>query len=487
MNFISTRNLNDVASSAEAIIRGLSNNGGLYVPEKFPDFSDELKMMQDLTYEELALKISKAFFLDLGEENLKKCVKNAYTGKFHVEIKNNYLELYHGPTAAFKDAALLFLPQLMRTAKKNLNIKDEILILTATSGDTGKAALEGFKDIEGIKVKVFYPKNGVSKIQEYQMLTQEGDNLSVISINGNFDDAQNGVKEIFSNEDFVKKLGKDGILISSANSINIGRLVPQIIYYFYGYFDLVNNKKIKNGEKINVVVPTGNFGNILASYYAKKMGLPIDKFICASNENNVLTDFINTSKYDKRRELILTESPSMDILVSSNLERFLFEISNRDDKCINKFMNNLSENGVYEINSKMKENMSDFYGYSADVAEIYKEINKVYKEKNYLIDTHTAVASVAYNKYLKEVKDEKEVLIASTASPFKFVRSMINALEIDKCDKYDDFEMLDVLAQYSNTEIPEGLKNLKNKKIKHDNNCDKNKMKEAILKEIGSR
>lgn len=486
MNFISTRDLNDVVSSAEAIIKGLSNSGGLYVPEEFPDFSNELKILQGFKYEELALKISKAFFLDLGEENLKNCVREAYEEKFDVELKNNFLELYHGPTAAFKDAALLFLPQLMKIAKEKLNINEDIVILTATSGDTGKAALEGFKNIEGIKVIVFYPKNGVSTVQEYQMLTQEGGNLSVVSIDGNFDDSQTGVKKIFSDKNFIEALNKEGILLSSANSINIGRLIPQIVYYFYGYFKLVNNNKIENGEKINVAVPTGNFGNILAAYYAKKMGLPIDKFICASNENNVLTDFINTNKYNKNRELILTESPSMDILVSSNLERLLFEISDRDDICIKNFMDKLNEEGAYEISSKMKNNMSDFYGYSANQKEVYSEIKRIFNEKEYLIDTHTAVASVAYSKYVNQSSDKKEVLIVSTASPFKFVRSIVNALEIDE-NNNNDFKYLEKLASYTNLKIPQGLKNLKDKEIKHDINCSKDGIKEAILKILGSK
>ena len=483
MNFISTRNVKEVKSSAEAIIKGLSETGGLYVPEKLPNLKENLYSLKDLNYEELAFQIIKEFFGDLGEDTIKECVDNAYKGKFEVHVENKFLELYHGPTSAFKDAALLFLPQIMKKAKDLSGVEEEIVILTATSGDTGKAALEGFKNIEGLKVIVFYPKNGVSKIQEYQMLTQSGNNVDVVSINGNFDDAQSGVKAIFSDDEFKEIMKKNNILFSSANSINIARLVPQIVYYFYGYFKLLNENKIKVDEKINVVVPTGNFGNILAAYYSKQMGLPIDNFICASNENNVLTDFINTKVYDKNRELILTASPSMDILVSSNLERLLFEVSNRNDVEVAALMNSLNIKGHYEISDTIKDNMQDFYAYSANKEDIYKEIKTVFNEENYLMDTHTAVAYSAYKQYVKKTGDEKEVLIASTASPYKFIKSIAEAIELKVDGNTDEFELLKVLNKKTGIEIPDGLKDLNHKELLHNLTCNKEDMK-LIIKKI---
>ncbi|MGL5067877.1 MAG: threonine synthase [Sarcina sp.] len=487
MNFISTRNLKEVKTSAEAIIMGLSETGGLYVPEKFPDLKERLDSLKELSYEDLAFQIIKEFFSDLGEDTIRECVDNAYKNKFEVRVKNNFLELYHGPTSAFKDAALLFLPQIMKKAKDMSRVKEEIVILTATSGDTGKAALEGFKDIEGLKVIVFYPKDGVSKVQEYQMLTQVGDNVDVVSIDGNFDDAQSGVKVIFSDDEFKETLKKQGILFSSANSINIARLVPQIVYYFYGYFNFVKENKVKMGDKINVVVPTGNFGNILAAYYSKQMGLPLDKFVCASNENNVLTDFINTKIYDKNRELILTESPSMDILVSSNLERLLFEISNRNDKVVETLMNSLSNQGIYEISEEMKGNMNDFYAYSADKDRVYNEIKNVFESDNYLMDTHTAVAYSAYKQYVEATSDEKPVLIASTASPYKFIKSITEAIELEYSGDLTDFELLNLLNEKTRIEIPRGLKDLDKRPILHDLTCNKEDMKAIINKIVGSK
>lgn len=480
MNFISTRNKEEILNSAQAIIKGLSNSGGLYVPEEFPNLTGELERLKKLDYQDLALEIINNFFEDLGKENIKKAVDNAYKDKFLVELNNNCLELYHGPTSAFKDAALLFLPQIMKVAKKQLNVKEDIVILTATSGDTGKAALEGFKDVEGLKVMVFYPKDGVSDIQKYQMITQEGENVSVIAIEGNFDDAQRGVKEIFSNNKLRDKLKEKSILLSSANSINIGRLIPQIVYYFYGYFDLINKNCINNGDKINVAVPTGNFGNILAAYYAKKMGLPINKFICASNENNVLTDFINTGIYDKRRELILTKSPSMDILISSNLERLLFELCDRDDKEVVKFMNDLESKGTYEINNNMRKKMADFYGYYSKEEEVLKDIREVFEKKNYLMDTHTAVAYGAYKQYYNDTNDDTVSLIVSTASPFKFTKSIMEALNQD-IDNRDDFQLLEDLSKISNLEIPVGLRDLDKKKVLHHLESHKENMKDLIL------
>ena len=484
MKFQSTRGMEKEIASANAIIRGIAKDGGLYVPESFPNLYSELKKEIGLTYEELAFKVIKSYFTDINEDDLKSAINDAYNGRFSVDVKNNgVLELYHGPTCAFKDAALLFLPQVMKRAKKALGIDDEIVILTATSGDTGKAALEGFKNVEGFKVVVYYPKNGVSAIQERQMVTQEGNNVKVFGITGNFDNAQTGVKVIFGDEAFKDELAKDNIRLSSANSINIGRLVPQIVYYFYGYFELVKQGKIKEDEEINVVVPTGNFGNILASYYAKQMGLPINKFICASNENKVLTDFFQSGTYDKKRELILTESPSMDILVSSNLERLLFEACGRNGEEVKKLMEELNANGVYSISDKAKDFVKEFYGNYETQEETYEIIKRKYEEENYLIDTHTAVAEVVYEKYVKETGDNRQVLLASTASPYKFPRSICKALGID-IEGLSDFEVLEKLNEVTNVEIPNNLKNLDKKEVLHDEVWEKDKMRDALLSYI---
>lgn len=481
MNFQSTRGLEKNIDSAEAIINGIAKDGGLYVPDYFPNCYEELKEEKDLSYEKLAFKIIKKLFTDIDEGDLKGAIGAAYKDRYNVEVNKGFLELYHGPTSAFKDAALLFLPQIMKRAKKKLNIKEEIVILTATSGDTGKAALEGFKDVEEFKVIVYYPKDGVSPIQQRQMVTSEGNNVKVCAIKGNFDNAQTGVKEIFGDIEFKSKLKEKGYLLSSANSINIGRLVPQIVYYFYGYFQLVKQKKINEGEKINVVVPTGNFGNILASYYAKQMGLPIDKFICASNENKVLTDFFNSGTYDKRRELILTASPSMDILVSSNLERLLYEASGRNAKLIKDLMETLKKDGVYSVSKEMKNFLNEFYGGYAAEEEVLKEIKDVYDNEGYLMDTHTAVAETVYKKYVKETGDKKQSLIVSTASPYKFPRSICGALKVDTTG-LDDFEVLNKLFEKTKVEIPNNLKGLADKKVLHEDVCSKDKMREEILK-----
>lgn len=480
MKFRSTRGLENEVASAKAIINGISKDGGLYVPDEFPKVYDSLKANTEIGYEDLAFKIINEFFTDIDDAELMGAINDAYNNRFSVKVKNNFLELYHGPTCAFKDAALLFLPQIMKRAKKICDVKEDITILTATSGDTGKAALEGFKDVEGFKVVVYYPKNGVSPIQERQMSSQEGNNVKVIGIKGNFDDAQTGVKEIFGDDDFRSGLVEKGYVLSSANSINIGRLVPQIVYYFYGYFNLVNQGVIKLDDKINVVVPTGNFGNILAGYYAKQMGLPIDKFICASNENKILTDFFETGVYDKRRELVLTESPSMDILVSSNLERLLFEASGRNTEVINELMNSLKNQGIYEINDTMKEFMKEFYGNYANTDEVYESINEVYKKDNYLMDTHTAVAYTVKKKYQEETKDNKPALIVSTASPFKFPRSICNALGIN-VEGINDFKVLEKLALETDEKIPNSLATLENAKVLHDEVWDKSEMRDALL------
>ena len=484
MRFISTRGGEQDISSSQAIINGIAKDGGLYVPLSFPNLFEKIKEKIDMTYEEVAFEVIKEFFTDFSNEEIKDAISKAYENRFKVVENNGFLELYHGPTSAFKDAALLFLPQIMSLAKKKLNINEEIVILTATSGDTGKAALEGFKDVDGFKVMVYYPKEGVSPVQEMQMVTQEGNNLRVVGIKGNFDDAQRGVKEIFGDNSFKEELLKMNYRLSSANSINIGRLVPQIIYYFYGYLKLVNKQQIKMGDKINVVVPTGNFGNILAAYYAREMGLPVAKFICASNENNVLSDFFNKGVYDKRRDLILTESPSMDILVSSNLERLLFEASGRNANKIKDLMKELSDKGIYSVNEEIKEGLKDFYGNYAKSEEVYNAINYLYNEEGYLVDTHTAVAYVVLNKYIRDTEDTTPYLIASTASPYKFPRSISSALKMEVTD-IDDFEVIEKLYSFSKVEVPNNLKGLNNKEIIYNFISEANNLKNALLSFLG--
>lgn len=483
----STRGSGEDLNSLEAIVKGIADDGGLFVPSKIEKLDKDLSELSKMSYQELAYYVINKFFPDFTKDELLNCVENAYDDKFDTrdiaplkeKMDTNFLELFHGPTLAFKDMALSILPYLLKTASVKLGTKDEIVILTATSGDTGKAALEGFKDVEGIKIIVYYPQDGVSDVQKYQMITQEGENTHVIGIKGNFDDAQNGVKEAFNDTNFNKELKDEGFVLSSANSINIGRLVPQVVYYIYSYLELVKSEKIKVGDSINVVVPTGNFGNILAAYYAREMGLPIDKFICASNENNVLTDFFNTGVYDRRRELKLTDSPSMDILISSNLERLLYTISNDDSKLISDLMNRLSSDGVYEVPEDIKEKLTDFYGGFASTLETSETIKKVYEESNYVIDTHTAVAYAVYEKYKSKTGDTKETVIASTASPFKFTRSVSDALNIETKGK-SDFELIKELAKTTGLNIPKAIENLDKREILHDTVCEKGNMKQAI-------
>ena len=401
------------------------------------------------------------------------------------KINNNYfLELYHGPTLAFKDIALTLLPHLLNTSIKKNNIDKNILILTATSGDTGKAALEGFKNIDSIKIAVFFPEYGVSPIQKLQMKTQDGSNVFVAGIKGNFDDAQSSVKEIFSDNDYNKILNKKGFMLSSANSINIGRLLPQIVYYFYSYFNLVNNKEITLFDKVNFVVPTGNFGDILAGYYAKEMGLPINKLICASNENNVLYYFFKTGEYNINRDLKLTTSPSMDILISSNLERLLFEISNRDCDIINKLMYDLNNKGYYKISNNMKDNLDTFIGYYATDDNVAETINHVFKKYNYLIDTHTAVAYYCLEKYKNKTQDRSKSIILSTASPYKFSKDVLVSLGYIS-DNLDDFEIINKLSLITNTNVPSPISSLKNKSIFHENLYESFELKSALKNYLG--
>lgn len=482
MRYISTRNKETSIRSSQAIIQGISKDGGLFVPDEIPEVS--LEELKGLDYKELAFKILKVFLTDFEDADLKECIENAYDDKFDtdiiaplVKVGDDYcLELYHGPTLAFKDMALSILPYLLKKSLKINNIEEEVVILTATSGDTGKAALEGFANVDGIKILVFFPEDGVSKIQKLQMKTQEGANTFVVGINGNFDDAQSGVKEIFNDKDFVEELKKNNYILSSANSINIGRLIPQVVYYFYSYLTLVDNDEIKMGNKINFAVPTGNFGNILAAYYAKNMGLPINKLICASNENKVLTDFFNTGIYDKRRELVLTTSPSMDILISSNLERLLHHLDKDGEGVTPSAMEQLSKNGYYEVE---KERLDEFYGAFAAEDEVAETINKVYEEYNYLFDTHTAVAYRVNKDYQKKTKDNTKTVIVSTASPYKFASTVAQSIGID-VEKIDEFEIIDGISEKTGLGIPESLNDLKTKEIIHNNTCNKEEMKEVI-------
>ena len=410
----STRNKEEKVTASQAILKGLSDEGGLFVPVTIPALTKSLKELSEMNYKEVAYEVLKAYLTDFTKEELEHCINSAYDEKFDTEeiapmVEADgayYLELFHGATIAFKDMALSILPHLMITSARKNNVQNDIVILTATSGDTGKAALAGFAGVEGTKIVVFYPKNGVSPIQEKQMVTQKGDNTHVVGIHGNFDDAQTGVKKMFADKELEKELAQKGYQFSSANSINIGRLVPQIVYYVYAYATLLKEEKIAEGEAINVVVPTGNFGNILAAFYAKNMGLPIAKLICASNDNKVLFDFFATGEYNKNRDFILTTSPSMDILISSNLERLIYKIAGEDADKNKALMQALNTEGKYEITADMKEKLADFEGYYANEAQTADTIKALYEKCGYVIDTHTAVAACAYNQYKETTNDQ---------------------------------------------------------------------------------
>ena len=493
MFYTSTRNNEIRVTASQAIAQGISEEGGLFVPCEIPHFDlEKISQMTNMSYIQRAKTVLKEFLTDFTQDELDYCVQGAYASeKFssekiaptvNVKGNKNILELWHGPTCAFKDMALQLLPYLMTVSAKKTADGKTIVILVATSGDTGKAALEGFKDVNGTRIVVFYPNNGVSEIQKLQMVTQEGNNVSVAAVNGNFDDAQNGVKKIFTDADYAELLGRNGFKLSSANSINWGRLVPQIVYYFSAYADMLAAGEIEYGEKINVVVPTGNFGNILAAYYASKMGLPIAKFICASNENNVLTDFIKTGVYDKNRAFHTTISPSMDILISSNLERFLYDLSGRDDKLITDWMTKLNTEGSYQVSADVKEKlMALFCAGCCDDAETMETISKTAKESGYVIDTHTAVAKAVYDKYVAETGDTTKTVIASTASPFKFNQSVLIALENHNAVLgKDEFTLLNELSEKSGMEIPKSLAELKNKPVAFDLVCNKGEMQAVV-------
>ena len=457
----STRDAEKTVTASQAILKGLADDGGLFVPVSIPKLPVSLGELKEMTYQEIAYTVMKEFLTDFTEEELKSCIAKAYDSKFDTEeiaplakVEDAYyLELFHGATIAFKDMALSILPHLLTTSAKKNQAKNEIVILTATSGDTGKAALAGFADVEGTKIIVFYPKNGVSRVQELQMVTQKGDNTSVVAIHGNFDNAQSGVKAMFENKELEKELNEAGYQFSSANSINIGRLVPQVVYYVYAYAKLLQNEEIAEDEEINVVVPTGNFGNILAAYYAKNMGIPIAKLICASNENKVLYDFFQTGTYDRNREFVLTTSPSMDILISSNLERLIYKISGEDARKDTDLMTELKTKGSYAITGEMKANLADFAAGYATEEQVAKTIHDVYEDTGYVMDTHTAVAATVYKAYREDSKDDRKTVIASTASPYKFAGSVMSAID-PKYKGQDDFKLIEELQKVSGTEIP---------------------------------
>ena len=488
----STRNADETATASEAILKGLASDGGLFVPDEIPALDVSLKELSKMTYREVAFEVMKLMLTDFTDEELRYCINNAYDSKFDNELivpvkyhHNAYIaELFHGKTIAFKDMALSILPYLMTTAARKNNIKNEIVILTATSGDTGKAALAGFADVPGTRIAVFYPKNGVSPIQEKQMVTEKGKNTFVAGITGNFDDAQTGVKQIFNNTELAKELDEKGFQFSSANSINIGRLVPQIVYYVYSYTRLIAAGTIEEGDKINVVVPTGNFGNILAAYYASLMGVPVDRFICASNDNKVLYDFFTTGTYDRNREFILTTSPSMDILISSNLERLIYRIAGNSAEDNAAFMKQLSETGKYTITDEMKKNLFHFYGNFATSEEVAETIRKVYDEDGYVLDTHTAVAVNVYDKYKEETGDKTPTIIASTASPYKFTRSVMTAID-PAYDAKGDFELVDELEKISATPVPKAIEEIRTAEVIHNTVCDKEDMVKVVKNFLG--
>ena len=495
MNYKSTRDVKVNVPSAYAISQGLSSDGGLFVPENLPKLSEEKIMsLCDMSYAERAYEIFRLFLTDFTDDEIKHCVNGAYNDKnfatdniaeiSHLFPGTYILELWHGPTCAFKDMALQILPYLLTTSAKKTIDGKKISILVATSGDTGKAALEGFKDVDGTSIMVFYPEDGVSNMQKRQMTTQEGSNVNVCAVVGNFDDCQSGVKQIFTDKSVIAQLEKANTVFSSANSINWGRLAPQIIYYVSSYVQLVKDGELKYGEKLNVVVPTGNFGNILAAYYAKQMGIPIGKLICASNANNVLTDFINTGIYDRNRKFYTTVSPSMDILISSNLERLIYQIAGQDAAKDNQLMKSLSETGVYGITPAMRENLKDFYGNYATEEETAKVIHDLYAKTGYVIDTHTAVAASVYKKYVTETHDTTPTVIASTASPFKFARSVMTAIKGD-VSQYSEFELVDQLTAVSNVAEPAAVTEIRTAPVRHTTVCDKTEMEATVKKFLG--
>lgn len=488
----STRNAENRVTASQAVLKGLAEDGGLYVPEQIPELGIPAAELAQMNYHETAYAVMSRLLTDYTEEELRYCIRSAYDEKFDTPAIAPlcradgvyYLELFHGATIAFKDMALSILPYLMTTAAKKNQEEKEIVILTATSGDTGKAALAGFADVPGTRILVFYPKDGVSAVQEKQMVTQKGKNTGVVGIRGNFDDAQSGVKRLFSDEQLKEELAGAGFCFSSANSINIGRLVPQIVYYVYAYGRLIAQEALQAGEAMNVVVPTGNFGNILAAFYAKQMGIPIGKLICASNENKVLYDFFQTGTYDRNREFVLTSSPSMDILISSNLERLIYRLAGNDSVKNAELMRALTEQGAYTITEEMKEALSDFAGGYATEEETAEEIRTVYQKTGYVLDPHTAVASRVYRSWKASHAPEAPAVIASTASPFKFARSVMSAID-EKYARMDDFDLIDELSRISGVKVPQAVEEIRKAPVLHDRVIDVDQMKQTVREFLG--
>ncbi|MEW4415223.1 threonine synthase [Clostridium sp. AN503] len=492
LSYQSTRGKESGLSASQAILKGLADDGGLFMPTFIPKLDVSMEELAGMTYQETAYQVMKLFLNDFTEEELRYCIECAYDKKFDTEeiaplVKADgayYLELFHGSTIAFKDMALSILPYLMTTSAKKNHVENEIVILTATSGDTGKAAMAGFADVPGTRIIVFYPKGGVSRVQELQMVTQKGDNTSVVAIHGNFDDAQTGVKMIFGDREFGERLAEKRFQLSSANSINIGRLVPQVVYYVYAYARLVQNGEIKNGDQINITVPTGNFGNILAAYFAKQMGVPVKTLICASNDNKVLYDFFRTGTYDKKRDFILTSSPSMDILISSNLERLIYLSAGSDAQANKAMMEQLSAAGAYTVTDSMREFMKDFVGGYATEAENAEGIRHLYDETGYMIDTHTGVASCVYKNYVRETGDRTPTVIASTASPYKFSHSVMEAVFGDQGSK-DEFAIIDDLCKASGVPIPPAVEEIRSAEVRHTRESDVADLEKTVAEILG--
>ena len=496
MLYKSTRNSGIRVESAAAIAKGISEEGGLFVPESIPSLSiEELRALADKSYAQRAAFVFSKYLTDFTEAELRDCTENAYTTKAfdtkdmaelaHLFDGTYMLELWHGPTCAFKDMALQILPYFLTTAVKKLGLNKKVVILVATSGDTGKAALEGFRDVPGTEIMVVYPEDGVSDMQKRQMTTQEGKNVTVCAVKGNFDDCQNGVKQIFTDPAVLTAMEQGGMTFSSANSINWGRLVPQIVYYISAYVSLAESGEIQYGDRLNVAVPTGNFGNILAAYYAKQMGLPIGKLICASNVNKVLTDFIRTGVYDRNREFFATISPSMDILISSNLERLLYLLTGEDDAQIRQWFGALAQDGRYEVSDEVKQKLSDlFYGGYCDETETKATIAQLYQEYGYTCDTHTAVAVKVCQAYRSETGDTAKTLIASTASPYKFSAYVLDALGKKAAVQTDEYEMVEQLRQLSGLKIPASLAALQTKERRFYDSIDKSEMQSFVLQQL---
>ncbi len=492
IRYKSTRGNGETISASEAILKGLADDGGLYVPTAVPELGIELSELAKMNYREVAYLVMSKFFSDFTEEELKHCIDSAYDSKFDTDEiaplvtagKYEFLELFHGATIAFKDMALSILPHLLTTSARKNKIENEIVILTATSGDTGKAALAGFADVPGTKIIVFYPKGGVSRVQELQMVTQKGENTFVVGVRGNFDDAQTGVKKMFNDTKLKALLEENHYQFSSANSINIGRLVPQVAYYVWAYGQMIKKGKIAPGEKVNFDVPTGNFGNILAGYFAKKMGIPAGKLICASNDNKVLYDFFKTGVYDRKREFILTSSPSMDILISSNLERLIYLIAGESEEQNRAYMKALTEEGKYEISADQKEKLDDFYGGFATEEENALGIRTHFEEDHYITDTHTGVAACVYDKYVAETGDMTPTVIVSTASPYKFARSVMTAIDA-KYESEDDFALIKELNRISGIAIPNAIAEILDAEIRHDTVCEIDGMEAEVKRFLG--